>query len=312
MKSAIILLSFVAVAIATVSTTGPFSGSSFENFESYSSGSHTSVSIFGGQGSIVDSSGYVARTNGWGLATSSCSGQPHDGDYFFGHNTGLQSITTFNFPSGVTQFGGYFGYAVSSTPATFKFYSASGLEGTLTFQYDPTAQLCRPIWFGASSTVPIKRIEMTSYYGVFDSITASLSPVSVCGNGIVETGEQCDSSSTCCSSCQYSASTTVCRSSAGDCDVAETCSGTSDSCPVDSFSSSSVVCRPSAGVCDVADTCSGNAASCPSDSVQTSSFVCRPAVDGCDLADTCDGTSTSCSADLKSNSAACFCSTRTR
>lgn len=85
---------------------------------------------------------------------------------------------------------------------------------------------------------------------------------SQCGNGIVETGEDCDcggasgcaensccdaatckfkqgavcdpSNEDCCSQqCQFASSGTVCRSSNGECDLQETCSGTVASCPED-------------------------------------------------------------------------------
>src|SRR5207249_4975879 len=50
---------------------------------------------------------------------------------------------------------------------------------------------------------------------------------------------------------------TVCRASAGLCDVAETCTGTATTCPTDGFQPSTVVCRASAGECDPQETCIG-------------------------------------------------------
>ena len=83
----------------------------------------------------------------------------------------------------------------------------------------------------------------------------------ICGNGIVEEGEDCDcggerncngnrccnpttckfangavcddSNDDCCSSCQFAQNGTVCRRSTGVCDPQETCSGASATCPAD-------------------------------------------------------------------------------
>ena len=78
----------------------------------------------------------------------------------------------------------------------------------------------------------------------------------LCGDGIVDAGEQCDDGNAvdgdcCSSSCHLEPSTTVCRSSTGVCDPAESCTGTSPTCPADVF-------QPDAdgdGVCDPIDDC---------------------------------------------------------
>ncbi|KAL2001370.1 hypothetical protein VTN02DRAFT_1838 [Thermoascus thermophilus] len=84
---------------------------------------------------------------------------------------------------------------------------------------------------------------------------------SQCGNGIVESGEDCDcggeescgdnnccdaktckfkngavcddSNEACCVSCQFASANTVCRASTGPCDVEEKCTGHSSGCPDD-------------------------------------------------------------------------------
>ncbi|PLB35104.1 ADAM family of metalloprotease ADM-B [Aspergillus candidus] len=84
-----------------------------------------------------------------------------------------------------------------------------------------------------------------------------------CGNGIVESGEDCDcggeescgdnsccdaktckfkseavcddANDSCCEGCQYRKAGSVCRESRGECDEEETCSGDSSSCPSDTF-----------------------------------------------------------------------------
>lgn len=82
----------------------------------------------------------------------------------------------------------------------------------------------------------------------------------MCGNGIVEAGEDCDpglgSNSTCCNP-------TTCKFAAGAvCDPASSPCCTS-SC---SFAPSTQVCRPSQdSTCDIAEMCTGTSANCPWD-----------------------------------------------
>ena len=72
----------------------------------------------------------------------------------------------------------------------------------------------------------------------------SVSPLRYCGDGIVQSAsplnEQCDLGaangtlgSCCTTSCTFASASTVCRPSAGGCDVPETCTGSSDTCPAD-------------------------------------------------------------------------------
>lgn len=85
---------------------------------------------------------------------------------------------------------------------------------------------------------------------------------SQCGNGIVETGEDCDCGGTagcgnnpCCepTTCKFKPSA-VCDPSNEDC-----CTGTCQ------FASSGTVCRASTGTCDPQETCDGSTATCPAD-----------------------------------------------
>src|SRR5439155_1422629 len=85
---------------------------------------------------------------------------------------------------------------------------------------------------------------------------------------------------------------TVCRPSAGPCDVAETCTGTSRECPPDTFAAGTV-CRPSAGPCDVPENCTGSSADCPPDDSGSGCAPCATAADCNDndvcTYDSCDG-----------------------
>lgn len=92
----------------------------------------------------------------------------------------------------------------------------------------------------------------------------------VCGNNIIETGEQCDDGNIvngdCCSStCQFESPATQCRASAGECDQAEFCTGTSGTCPADEFKPSTLLCRPATGTCDLDEFCTGSSPTCPPD-----------------------------------------------
>jgi hypothetical protein len=110
-----------------------------------------------------------------------------------------------------------------------------------------------------------------------------------CGNGIVETGEDCDcggeegcgddaccdpttckftqgsvcddANEDCCRSCQFASSSTVCRASTGQCDPQETCSGTSGVCPADQTEEDGTDC--------------GNGLSCASGQCTSRDLQCR-------------------------------------
>jgi len=88
----------------------------------------------------------------------------------------------------------------------------------------------------------------------------------------------------------------VCRSSAGDCDLAAHCTGASATCPANGFKPSTTVCRSSAGVCDLTDYCPGNSANCPN-AFKPSTAVCRASQGPCDAAENCTGSSAACPAD---------------
>ncbi|MDC0292655.1 hypothetical protein OAL29_01985, partial [Candidatus Binatia bacterium] len=135
-----------------------------------------------------------------------------------------------------------------------------------------------------------------------DTITYGLIADSLCGDGFQEPSEACDDGNTvdgdCCSAaCTIEGAGTVCRGSAGVCDVAETCDGLVGACPADEFLAATETCRGEAGICDAAETCTGSSATCPSDDKKSAGTECRAKGDTCDVAETCDGTSDDCPAD---------------
>ena len=54
------------------------------------------------------------------------------------------------------------------------------------------------------------------------------------------------------------------------------------------------VCRSSAGECDLAESCTGAGAACPTDAKSTDE--CRAGNDECDAAESCDGVGNDCPA----------------
>jgi hypothetical protein len=107
--------------------------------------------------------------------------------------------------------------------------------------------------------------------------------------------ENCTGSDADCPADAVEPSSTVCRASGGVCDLTENCDGSTGVCPADAKSTG--VCRPSAGVCDIAETCDGASDSCPGDSVAGAFVTCRPSAGICDIAENCDGLGTACPAD---------------
>jgi hypothetical protein len=150
--------------------------------------------------------------------------------------------------------------------------------------YDPTH-----VTTGAGGTC-IGRFDLAFYY-------------SDCGDGIVDSPEQCDeggangtAGSCCTSSCAFRTGGEICRPGAGaPCDLSEECTGSNAECPSDdAFVTLGNVCRTGSGdLCDQNETCTGvPGQGCPADDAPTNTtLVCRVGSVGdfCDQNELCSG-----------------------
>ena len=116
--------------------------------------------------------------------------------------------------------------------------------------------------------------------------------------GDCDVAEACTGSDAACPGDTLATSDTLCRAAAGVCDVEENCSGSAADCPADLFVDASNVCRESAGICDPEERCSGASAACPGDVLSGSTTVCRAAAGACDVQESCDGSGAACPADI--------------
>lgn len=123
-----------------------------------------------------------------------------------------------------------------------------------------------------------------------------------CGDGFVESGEQCDDGAAngtagdCCSStCTFKASTSVCRPASGQCDVAESCTGSGAACPTDAKASDASSCNDG-NACTQSDHCMSGAC--------VGTTVTCTALDECHTAGTCNTTS-GCSTPIKPDGTGC-------
>ncbi|KAJ3102160.1 hypothetical protein HK100_004413 [Physocladia obscura] len=150
----------------------------------------------------------------------------------------------------------------------------------------------------------------------------------ICGNGVKETGEDCDcgggncsdtdpccdgatckftagsvcddNNDDCCSSCTYKAAGVVCRPSTGVCDYAELCTGKSGDCPVNLFAPNGQAC--STGVSGTSGTTCANGI-CTSRDLQ-----CNTSSYGIETTGVCNipGSSTTCQLQCESTQGSCY------
>ena len=179
------------------------------------------------------------------------------------------------------------------------------ITGGTTFTVRVDVQASNPIFPGFGNALPhlynpartppsgasdISRVDLGFYY-------------SDCGDGVVDSPEQCDlgaqngSPTSCCTStCTFRPVGELCRAGAGPpCDSNEVCTGAGATCPADdALINAGVVCRTGSGdSCDQNETCTGvPGQGCPADDAPANTgVVCRVGSVGgiCDQPETCTG-----------------------
>ena len=88
------------------------------------------------------------------------------------------------------------------------------------------------------------------------------------------------------------------RAASGACDLAEACTGSSARVRRTASRPAGTTCRGSTGGCDPVEVCNGSATTCPADVISSAGTVCRAAASVCDVAETCNGSSGACPADV--------------
>ena len=92
----------------------------------------------------------------------------------------------------------------------------------------------------------------------------------ICGNGIVEVGEECDCGGTSGCGSDKCCNPTTCKYTTGS-----VCDDANDECCLNcQLKAAGTVCRASTGVCDPQEVCSGNSSSCPPDQTTPNGQSC--------------------------------------
>lgn len=109
-----------------------------------------------------------------------------------------------------------------------------------------------------------------------DNKAVTLVTGNICGNGIVEAGEECD-----CGGVDGCGDDSCCDASTCKFKAPAVCDDSNDACCKGcQFAAAGTVCRASTGVCDPAETCSGNNATCPADATAPEGTSCGNSTQG--------------------------------
>jgi cysteine-rich repeat protein len=243
-------------------------------------------------GGVYDANvGAVSWCGNSTCTTILCTDNPTFADRFVCHtNSGvLLDILAPDFRTATAALGGGTNFDFGGTSASSPYAAAQAallLEADPTLTPDQIRTLMKTN--GPSVTNPENSLSF-----IRTDVALALA---TCGNDVVEAGEDCDDGNTdpgdCCSAtCQHESAATVCRASAGVCDIEETCDG-AGTCPDDSFADAGTLCRSGSGdLCDPDEQCTGSGPSCPSDVLSSAGTVCNPGSgDLCDPDEVCSGT----------------------
>jgi cysteine-rich repeat protein len=101
----------------------------------------------------------------------------------------------------------------------------------------------------------------------------------ICGNAVIEPGEECDGGACCNRRCAFNPAGFACRESQGACDPVEMCTGNSPDCPPDELENAGTVCNPAATPCELDAACDGVSPTCPANAPNSNAYCLHG--DGC-------------------------------
>jgi hypothetical protein len=148
-----------------------------ESFESFTPNTYqNSLAVFGGNGNISATVGYIWTTGGWGFI--GVSAVAHDGTQGFGNNAPFGSPFNITFYSPAYAFGGYFGYANSGSPMKLTFFDSNhNLLATQYIGYNATAKNGTLQYAGfCANSLPIRTVEIDGLYVALDSLSYKSTP----------------------------------------------------------------------------------------------------------------------------------------